>query len=53
LRKRSGWSRLPVVVISPQVSEETLAEFNDMNRVKFLSMPINYEQLARLLHSCL
>lgn len=53
LRKRSGWSRLPVVVISPQVSEDTLAEFNDMNRVTFLEMPLNYEQLAQQLHSYL
>ena len=51
LRKRSGWNRLPVVVIAPEVSEETLLEFNDMNRVKFLDMPLNYELLAQHLHS--
>jgi DNA-binding NtrC family response regulator len=51
LRKRSGWSRLPVIVIAPEISEETLQEFNDMNRVKFLDMPLNYELLAQLLHS--
>ena len=51
LRKRAGWSRLPVVVIAPDIAEETLAEFKDMNRVQFLEMPLNYEQLAQLLHS--
>ena len=53
LRKRSGWNRLPVVVIAPEISEETLSAFNEMNRVKFLDMPLNYELLAQLLHSCL
>ncbi len=51
LRKRSGWSRLPVIAIAPEVSEDILVEFNDMSRVKFLDMPLNYEQLAQLLHS--
>ena len=51
LRKRAGWNRLPVVVIAPEISEDAIAEFKDMTRVQFLSMPLNYEQLAQLLHS--
>ena len=51
LRKRAGWNRLPVTVIAPEISEDVLAEFKDMNRVQFLKMPLNYEQLAQLLHS--
>lgn len=51
LRKRAGWNRLPAVVIAPEISEDTLSEFKEMNRVQFLEMPLNYEQLAQLLHS--
>lgn len=50
LRKESGWSRLPAVVISPYFSEELLYELNDLPRVKHLDMPLNYEQLAKVLH---
>ncbi len=50
LRKESGWSRLPVVVISPDFSDELLFELNELPRVKHLDMPLNYEHLARVLH---
>ena len=50
LRKESGWSRLPVVVISPDFTPEQLNELNDLPRVRHLDMPLNYEQLAAVLH---
>ena len=50
LRKESGWSRLPVVVISPDFSDELLFELSELPRVKHLDMPLNYEHLAGILH---
>ena len=50
LRKESGWSRLPVVVISPDFGDELLFELSELPRVRHLDMPLNYEQLAEVLH---